>query len=279
MKVRILNLLALCTILLITGCSSSKAPEELSNIEALKSPETPKINKIRLESLKQSARGVAAQAGLSWRSRQINLMLEDQKKNLDQIFNFSFLIINENILPPVLVEGRNTLNLADDYTIRISDHEYQIVQPPRFITTPPNWRNYIWMAYKKPETPNASLLPQNYEERKVWNKNIKIGWKDGVSQANQIFSANLARLKRDYNGMILYRKLLSQNMVTKPYVSQADLGITGDANKLSINDKIMRITAIPSFQTESKKWQPALTIKKENKKPKNVTGIKHIKEK
>lgn len=270
MKGRLLNFLTFCTILLLIGCSSSKTPKELSSIEALKSPATPKINVIRLEALKQAARGIAAQAALSWRSRQINVMLEAQKRNLDRIFNFNSLIIDKNVLPPVLVEGSNILNLADNFTIRVSDHEYQIIQTPRFITTLPNWRNYIWMAYKKPEAPNATLLPHSSDERKIWNENIRIGWDNGVSQANQIFSANLARLKRDYTGMILYRKLLAQNMVTQPYVSQADLGITGDANKLNINDRILRITSIPRFQTEAKKWHPAVTVKKEIKKPKPI---------
>lgn len=244
------------------GCSSSTTqPAELSNIEALKSPAPLKISAIRLDGLKQTARGLGSQAGLAWRSRELNILLSAQKRNLDRIFNFNYLILNHNVLPPVLVEGKNTLNLADEFTIRISDHDYQIVQPPRFITTPPNWRSYIWMSYKKPETPNSTLLPQNAEERKVWNMYIQIGWNEGIEQADQIFSSNLNRLHRDYQGMILYRKLLAQHMLTPPYVSQADLGITGDGNDMRINDRILRITAIPQLQADPKVWQPVISKK------------------
>lgn len=261
MKRRLIIFFTLSLLLLTVGCSSSKSNNELSSIAALKSTDATKIGAIRLDSLKQVARGLGAQAGLSWRSRQLNLILNAQKRTLDQIFNFNYLILNQNILPPILSEGRNILNLADEFTIRVSDHEFQITQPPRFITVPPNWRNYIWMGYKKPETPNSTLLPQNAAERKVWNDYIQIGWNEGIIQADQIFAANLARLQRDYEGMILYRKLLAKHMVTPPYVSQADLGVTGDGNNIHINDRVLRITSIPQLQTDTKNWQPVVTTK------------------
>lgn len=261
MKKRLLNFTIFGLITLTLGCSGSKTPTELSNIEALKSQAPAKISPIRLESLKQTARGLAAQAGLSWRSRELNVMLENQKRHLDRIFNFNYLILNQNVLPPILAEGRNTLNLADNFTIRISDHDYQIVEPPRFITTPPNWRNYIWMGYKKPETPNSTLLPHSAAERRIWNEYIQIGWDDGIIQADQIFAANLARLKRDYEGMVLYRKLLAQHMVTPPFVAQADLGITGDGDNIHINDRVLRITAISQLQPNAKNWRPTIPTK------------------
>lgn len=261
MKERLLNFIILSVVLLMVGCSSSKTPKELSNIEALKSQAPIKISAIRYDVLKQTARGLAAQASLSWRSYQLNSMLEYQKRKLDQIFNFNALILNKNVLPPVLSEGRYNLNLADELTIRASDHYYRIEQQPRFVTTPPNWRNYIWMPYKKPETPNSTLLPQNATERRIWNEYVQVGWNEGVAQADEIFSANLARLHRDYEGMILYRKLLAQNMVTPPYVSQADLGVTGDGNNLHINDRVLRITSIPQLKTNYKNWNPVISTK------------------
>lgn len=262
MKVR-LTVIVFIAILQI-GCSNSHTPPiELSNIEALKLPTPLKIHAIRLSALKQTARGLGAQAGLAWRSKQIEILLNSQKRNLDRIFNFNYLILNKNVLPPVLVEGRNTLNLADEFTLRVSDHDYQIIQHPRFVTAPPSWRNYIWMGYKKPERPNNTMLPQNSDERRVWNIYIQVGWQEGIIQADQIFAANLARLQRDYEGMILYRKLLAQNMLTPPYVSQADLGITNDSNNMRINDRVLRITAIPQLQANTENWRPVI-VKKDN---------------
>jgi defect-in-organelle-trafficking protein DotC len=254
----------------LQACSSSEHPNDFNRVAGLKSSSAPGINSIRLTGLKQIARGLGAQAGLSWRTKQINSILLQQRKKLDRIFNFNFLTLDHNVLPPVLAEGRNTLNVSDAYTIRVSDRNYQIIFPPRFVTTPPTWRDYIWLHYKKPEAPNASLLPKNNNEKKVWNEYISIGWNEGVSQANEIFSANLGRLQRDYLGMILYRKLLAQNMVTAPYVSQADLGVTGGGSEMNINDRVLRITAISELKSNSKDWKPAMVEKSGDGMPKIV---------
>lgn len=263
--------LALASILLtflvfaVTGCSSTQStPDDFSRVAALKPNSISGINAIRATALKQTARSVGAQAGLAWRARQINRILVQQKYKLNQVFDFNYLLLDHNVLPPVLTEANNILNLADDQTIRLADKEYQIVYPPRFVTAPPTWRDYIWMNYKKPEAPNATLLPKNSRESKVWNEYIKVGWNDGVIQANEIFLANLSRLTRDFNGMILYRKLYAKNMVTAPFVSEADLGITGDSNDLKINDKILRITSTSELKGNSKKWNPVITEKHED---------------
>ncbi|MCL5261666.1 MAG: type IV secretion system DotC family protein [Gammaproteobacteria bacterium] len=254
---KIIPIIAAC---FLAGCSSSscETPEELSKIAALKATETCKINELRASVLKQTAREMGAQAGLAWQSRHINTILNKQKTSLDHIFNFNYMLLNKNVLPPVLVEGRNTLNLSDEYTIRISDHDYQIAYPPRFVTAPPTWRDYIWMSYKKPETPNGTLLPKNKEERSLWNEYINKGWNEGIMQADSIFSANLNRLKRDFDGMVLYRKLLAENMVTPPFVAEADLGVTGGGTNMRINDRILRITTIPELKATPKKWKPVL---------------------
>lgn len=257
MKIKFLILA--CFAILLCGCSGSKTPEDFSRVAALRPTAPSGIGNIRLNALQQAARSVGAQAGLAWRARQINRMLIANKYKLNQVFDFNQLMLEHNVLPPVLDEGHNLLNLDNDETIRISDVEYQIVYPPRFVTAPPTWRDYIWMNYKKPEIPNFTLLPKNSKESKIWNEYVKIGWNDGVVQANEIFSANLGRLKRDFAGMILYNKLYVENMVSKPYVAEADLGVTGGGNDMKINDKVLRITAIPQLKPNSKVWKPVVT--------------------
>lgn len=101
-------------------------------------------------------------------------------------------------------------------------------------------------------------MPKNKEEAAAWNCFIHIGWQQGIELANQIFAANLARLKRDYNGMILYRSLLAQNMVTAPFVSKTELGVTGDANEMRINDRVLRIAAVSQLNTNPDTWKPAI---------------------
>ena len=89
MKKNLLNFTIILIASLLVGCVSSKPPKEPSDIKALKSEEAVKASAIRLEHLKQTARSIAAQGGLSWRSRQLNLLLEKQKRNFDNIYNFN----------------------------------------------------------------------------------------------------------------------------------------------------------------------------------------------
>jgi defect-in-organelle-trafficking protein DotC len=216
------------------------------------------ISHLRLRAIKDTAFGVGAQAGLAWRAQQIDQILQNQVASLDQVFNFRGLILSHNIQPPVLAEAQNTLHVNDPNTIRLADQTYRILRPARFITAPLTWREYLWLDYKKPENPDGSLLPRTKEEREVWNEYVIRGWRLGIDQANEIFAANLGRLQRDVKGMVLYRKLLAQNMVSPPFVAKADLGITGGGREMRINDQVLRITAQSELNPDSKIWRPAV---------------------
>lgn len=268
------------SLLLLGGCAKPKIYDK-SKIVALS--ETKSFNDngtLRTELIKQTARGIGAQAALAWQAYHVNETLEKHRRKLDHIFNFNYLILEHNVLPPILMEGKNILNLADDFSLRIADREYQIIQPPRFVTAAPHWRGYIWMPYEAPEKPSSALLPRNKCERNLWNEYIEIGWNDGIEQANQIFDSNLAKLKRDYLGMILYRKLLAQNMVTSPYVSKTDLGITGSGDDMHINDRVLRITSTSYLRTNAKQWRPAATTQgKEKSKLFNTEQVKTLMDK
>jgi defect-in-organelle-trafficking protein DotC len=220
---------------------------------------TSKTNDIRITAIQNTALSVGAQGGLAWRSHQINARLTKEADYLNRIFNFNSLLLKNNVLPPVLAEGQTALNLADPNTIRLADRIYKIVSPPRFVTAAPNWRDYLWQNYRSPDPPNASLLPKNEEERQLWNRCVQQGWQAGIDQADQIFSVNLGRLKRDYAGMILYRELLAKNMVTPPYVAKLDLGITGDSNLIRINDQVLRITATSKLNPNANTWRAVVT--------------------
>ena len=218
----------------------------------------PKMGKIREMALRETALSLSAQSALAWRAKYIDDQLVKQTRNLDAIYDFNALTLEHNVLPPVLLEGRNTLNLADAQTIRISDRTYKVAKQARFITTPPNWRQYLWMDYKQPEYPNVTLLPKTRDERQVWCYYIDQGWNNGVEQANTILEESIARIKEDFAGMIMYRKLLAMNMVSPPYVSDTDLGVTGDGAEIHIDDRVLRITALPALNINSSEWRAAV---------------------
>ena len=214
--------------------------------------------KIREMALRETALSLGAQSGLAYRAKIIDDQLLRQTRYLDTIYDFNALVLENNVLPPVLLEARNTLNLADTQSIRVSDRTYKVSKQAQFVTTPPNWRQYLWLDYQKPDYPHLSLLPNSKEEREIWKTSVAKGWQDGVEQANTILEESIARIKEDFSGMILYRKLLAMNMVSPPYVSHTDLGVTGDGDEIHIDDKVLRITALPELNTHSDEWKAAL---------------------
>lgn len=252
-------------LLLLAGCATSNTASrgDTQTLEGLcalsKGTDDCKcsgVSGLRLQALQESALSLGAQAGLAYRAKQINCQLLLHSKELDEIFNFNLMMLPHNVLPPVLVEGRQTLNLADCQTIRVADRTYKIICQAHFVTTPPTWRTFLWLDYACPEDPYASVLPKNNEERKIWCCAVAQGWQQGIAQANQIYAANLARLKRDFTGMVRYRALLAQHMVTAPFVARTELGVTGSCSDLRINDQVLRITALPCLQVDSRSWKP-----------------------
>jgi defect-in-organelle-trafficking protein DotC len=267
-----LFIVALCC-LMISACTHQTAlsnvdTTNLSQLENISVPPRPnptsttqELSGLRLKALKETAMSLGAQGGLAWASERMNAQLSKDSKQLDGVFNFNVMILDHGVIPPVLEQGDNTLNLADPNTIRVADRTYKIVSQARFATTPPNWRDYLWLTYNKPTLPDKTLLPKSDEEQAVWRHGITDGWQKGIEQSYSIFQQNLARLKRDYRGMILYRKLLEERIISPPFVSRTTLGVTGDGSNMNINDQVLRIVALPSLQTNSDKWN-AVVIKK-----------------
>ena len=259
----------LVVLLLVCACAPSANrqigdTDSLAGLQAMTNTKTvtargmPTTGKIREMALKETALSLGAQSGLAWRAKYIDDQLVKQTRNLDAIYDFNALVLEHNVLPPVLLEGRNTLNLAETQTIRVSDRTYKVSKQAHFITTAPDWRQYLWMDYKKPEYPHISLLPTTKEERQTWKCYVEKGWEKGVDQANTILEESISRIKEDFTGMILYRKLLAMNMVSPPYVSNTALGVTGDGDEIHIDDRVLRITALPALNINSEEWRAAV---------------------
>jgi defect in organelle trafficking protein DotC len=221
------------------------------------------ISPIRLAAIKDTATTIGARGALAYRSIQINHILKKESNLLDGIFNFNRLLLPNHILPPIIQASKNSMTINDTNTIRGDSTTYELIKPARFVSVSPTWRDYLWMNYPPPVMPNKVLLPKTQAEAIAWNNFLAIGWRQGLDQANQIFNLNLSRLKRDVNGMILYKKLLAERIISPPYISSAKLGITGNSQQLRINDYVKRITNPAQLQPNSHNWN-AVLINKSN---------------
>lgn len=235
----------LLTLGLLSGCSNQPS-------------QAAKSNQIKLKAVADAAREYGAQGGLAWESHQLNQLTKQQAPMLDAVFRFDELMLAHHVIPPVLVESGDSLNLDTPNTIRLAAHTYRIQTPARFATASVRWQDYLVMKFNPPKKPHNVLMPHTQEEMKIWMKNLLLGWNLGIDQAKNIFQNNLAHLSQDFVGMELYHSLLAQHIVTPPYVATTQLGITGNKTGLRINDRILRIAEVSKMNPHSDTWRPAV---------------------
>lgn len=217
---------------------------------------------IRAEAIREAAISYGARAGLAFRTYAITTELEDRARHMDKVFDFTQLLVPAPsgllIEPPIINESINALLIeGNGQEAAVSDRVYNIVNNARIVSTSRNWRDYLRRSWDVVDPPPDLLLPENDEERELWIELVNKGWVEGVKQANEIFEADLAKLKTDFNGMIRYRILLAQGMISPPYALQVDRGITGGGEILRVGDRAVQITGVPALITGANTWQPA----------------------
>jgi len=217
-------------------------------------------SKIRTDAIKEAALSFGARGGLARRTYEIRQQLDGQSSNLDKTYNFSALLISAPsgllIEPPVVTESqRNVIVSGDGQEAAVSDLMLKIGREARIVTAPREWRTYLERDWGKVSPPPDVLLPRNEQERMVWAKWVAQGWEAGYKQGDEIFQADLDRLVRDYTGMVRYRWLLSQNMISAPFALQEDRGITGGGNEMRIGDRALSITGQSQLQARPEQWQ------------------------
>lgn len=217
---------------------------------------------IRKEAIRESAISYGARAGLAWRTYYIRREMDRRGRALDKIYDFRQLLIPAPsgllIEPPVISENVNAMLIeGDGQQAAVSDRIYNIMNTAKIVAAPRTWRTYLERHWGKVSPPPNVLRPKNREERALWVRLVRKGWTEGVKQADEIFEQDLNRLVGDFEGMIRYRMLLAQGMVSAPYALQVDRGVTGGGDEMRIGDRAVQITGKPSLITGHQTWQPA----------------------
>lgn len=217
---------------------------------------------IREEAMIEAAISYGARGGLAWRTYAIRKQLDRRASYLDRVFDFGQLLIPAPsgflIEPPIVSEQvRAMLIKGDGQEAAVTDRVYNIVMNARMVTAPRVWRNYLERTWDEVEPPPDVLRPVDDEERAIWSEKVEEGWREGIRQAEEIFAEDLNLLIADFEGMIRYRSLLAQGMVSPPYALQVDRGITGDGDEMRIGDRAVQLTGVPELITGSRQWNPA----------------------
>jgi defect-in-organelle-trafficking protein DotC len=188
--------------------------------------------------------------------------LDQRAGYMDKIYDFRHLLIPAPsgllIEPPVISEQVNALIIdGTGSEAAVSDRIYNINKNARIVSTARSWRNYLERSWGIVTPPPDILRPNDEEERYRWIDWVRQGWEAGIEQADQIFEQDLNQLAADYQGMVRYRMLLAQGMVSPPYTLQTDRGVTGGGTTMRVGDRAVQITGMPSLKAGSETWQPA----------------------
>jgi defect-in-organelle-trafficking protein DotC len=267
-----LLLLAFFLVLPLPAQAASRIGEPPADIDSLIN--VPKENRVtkeeksalpfelREEAQKEAALSLGARGGLAWRTWHIRNEMETRSRYLDKVFDFRQLLIPAPsgllIEPPIVSEAMDAM-LIDNKGIdaAVADRVLNINQNARIVSAPRTWRGYLERDWGDitVELPPDILRPATKEERIVWEKRVREGWQRGVEQADEIFQADLNKLVADYQGMIRYKSLLAQGMISPPYALQVDRGVTGGGDEMRIGDRALSLTELPKLQTGYQEWQ------------------------
>lgn len=216
---------------------------------------------IRNDAMREAALSYGARGGLNWRTFHIRSEMETRAGYMDKVFDFRQLLIPAPsgllIEPPIISESIDAMIIQKGgLEAAVADRVYNIGRNARIVSTSRTWRAYLERQWGTVAPPPDLLLPENREEQEKWDKWFDEGWEAGLTQADEIFQSDLEKLTSDYQGMVRYRTLLAQGMVSPPYALQVDRGVTGGGNEMRVGDRAVSIT-VPQLKTGSQEWQPA----------------------
>lgn len=238
-------------------------PPTLESLQNVQAPEQTQQAgfQVRVEAQKEAALSYGLRGGLAWRTYEINQRLDKFADPLSRIYNFRQLLMaapgGVYVEPPVIEEQLEALKIADaGQSAALTDKVLTITANAKLVTTARDWRNYLQRDWGVPDPPPDILLPTTDDERKNWEEWVKEGWQKGIEQADDIFAEDCARLTRDFTGMVRYRKLLAETIVSAPYAGLVQRGVTGGGLEMRIGDRAVTITGPAQLKPQSQTWRP-----------------------
>lgn len=244
-------------------------PQSLQSMQALRAPPSGKDLddsefaglQIRRDALREAALSYGARGGLAFRTFEIQQGLDSHAGALNRAFDFRGLLIAAPsgllIEPPIISEQVNALIIADKgQTAAVADRIYNISREARIVAAGRDWRTYLSRDWSEVPLPPALLLPKSDEESELWAGWVQEGWQAGIEQADAIFQSDLNRLTEDFTGMVRYRRLLSQGIVSAPYTLSESRGITGGGDEMRVGDRQVTITGPSQLNALGQGWTP-----------------------
>ncbi len=213
----------------------------------------------RASAMRFAAIGYGARAGLARRGWEINRMLKRHAAQLSRIFRFRDLLLTKggfSVMPPVAAETRSAFRLGRDGSrAAIARRVVRILAAERLVSAPPDWRDYLMRRWAEAEAPVSVLFPRDRGERESWRGWVAEGWLRGVTLADDIFAADLDRLGRDFEGIVLWRRLNLARMATAPVVTVGDADVSGGGEVMRIQESFARLGEPARLVPQTSRWR------------------------
>lgn len=212
---------------------------------------------IKMKAMYDYAKAVAIRAAMTSRINSIQSVVETHGRELDAIYNFEPLMIQKRVVPPVITEARDLYNQSSSLQIRLSKALFNIERQAYFSSTAPNWREYLKFnsegsAYGKFGYVGGDMQPKTKMESEIWADATQKGWELGSRQANVILEQAMAKLNRDYTGMIRFHTMVLEGKLTMPSVSNYNLYDSNNGSRLIVGEELLEIDVLPTFKSVTK---------------------------
>lgn len=218
------------------------------------------ITRIRSQALQEAAQSWGSQMGYARRSWEIMGRLEARSADLSTVFDFNRVISAAPrgvgvVIPPVVSRSFDAfLTDAGGREASAADEYLTIVRPGRLAPVEPTWRDYLIFTVADPEEPPRALLPDDRIEGEKFREWFDEGWQQGVDLVDAELQSRIDRLRRDYTGMLQYRRLVAQGMMDRMVLADADFGVTVDGDEMRIGSRTVRIESDAAFQGNPRRW-------------------------
>ena len=240
-----------------------KPPAQLPEILQLSEPgsgESPDSWPVRRRNQREASVRFGSQSGFRYRSWELGNLIQERSGELSAVFDFNRLVRPAPggagfLVPPVVQRAGNAfLSEGNGTTVSVADAYLRILKPEWIAPVAPNWRDWL-MFSPPPVTPlPVSLAPATDGERKQVREWIEQGWSAGRKQAEHEFAERLRRLRRDYEGMLEFRRLAALRMIDGTDIADADFGVTGEPGEMRIGSRVVRIVETADFVRDPAGW-------------------------
>ena len=260
---RVLAAAALGIALMPLPVPATEPPPDLAALQTFapeSGPDVPFAAEKRASAVRLAALGFGARAGLARRAWEIGAMLDRHGPKLSTIYRFGDLALREDgftVLPPVLAETRRAFRLEPTGTRAASARRVlRILEPARLVSAAPSWRDWLKRSWLPAEPPAAVLFPRDDEEDARWRRLLAEGWARGAALADDIFAADLDRLNRTFEGVVLWHRLNRAGMLTAPGIEVELAGVSGHERLMRIGAASVRIARPARFELDAGRWAP-----------------------